>query len=164
MAPLVCLASDQGRRPEEIPLLCRTTEAVELPAVSKMQRPRLRKSAGMVGVPAVMTDSCAHTPGPWRAFISNGVIAVVTGRRRSHKGPKEVIKWTGFEGSDFPQHAIANSFLIAASPRMLLVLTEVETVMSTVEPRSDKAEYLAALDHVRRVIAEARGEGASTSK
>jgi hypothetical protein len=69
-----------------------------------------------------MTDKQTHTPGPWRAFISNGVIAVVTGGRHSHKGPREVIKWTGFDGSDFPEHAIANSFLIAAAPKMLHML------------------------------------------
>jgi Mg2+ and Co2+ transporter CorA len=41
---------------------------------------------------------------------------------------------------------------------MLAALEHVEAVLSIVEPRSDKAEYLATLAEVRAAIAEAKGE------
>lgn len=44
-----------------------------------------------------------------------------------------------------------------AAKDMLLVLDEVEIIMSIVPPQSSLNEYLACLQHVRRVIAEAKG-------
>ena len=49
----------------------------------------------------------------------------------------------------------ADALLIAAAPQMLAALRTVEAVMSIVRPRSDTAEYLAALDQVRAAIAKA---------
>lgn len=42
-----------------------------------------------------------------------------------------------------------------AKEDMLAALREVEAVMSVIEPRSNKLEYLACLDHVRRTITKA---------
>lgn len=54
------------------------------------------------------------TPGPWRAYASNGVVAV-------HKGAKPVVAWPGFDSADVGGNAvnIPNAFLIAAAPELL---------------------------------------------
>jgi hypothetical protein len=49
--------------------------------------------------------------------------------------------------------------LIAAAPDMYEALREVEAIMMTVEPRSDKAEYLAGRQRALAAIAKARREG-----
>ena len=55
------------------------------------------------------------TPGPWTLFNSNGVIAVM-------KGKKAVVQWGGFDATDFPDHALANARLISTAPDMLAAL------------------------------------------
>jgi len=62
-----------------------------------------------------------HTPGPWKPFVNNSVVAVMKGGSR-----KEVIKWTGFDGSDFPNDVEANARLIAAAPDLLAALKLVD--------------------------------------
>lgn len=57
--------------------------------------------------------------------------------------------------SDGQTHA--NARLIAAAPVLLTALVEAEAVLSIVEPRSHKAEYLSALATVRTAIAQASG-------
>jgi hypothetical protein len=47
--------------------------------------------------------------------------------------------------------------LIAAAPDMYEALREVEAIMMTVEPRSDKAEYLAGRQRALAAIAKAEG-------
>lgn len=66
--------------------------------------------------------------------------------------------------SEFPDdnapvdEATANAHLIAAAPTMYAALLEAESVMMLVEPRSNKAEYLAALGKVSAALRKARGE------
>jgi hypothetical protein len=99
-----------------------------------------------------MTDQRSHTPGPWRPFIGNGnTIAVMRGKRST----KEVIKWTGFDGSDFPQHAVANAVLIAAAPMMLAALESAEIQLSIWSNAS--GEGVDCLAEIRAAIAAAKG-------
>jgi len=49
------------------------------------------------------------TPGPWKLFNRNGIISI-------YKNNKEVIKWTGFDSSDYQEDVLANAHLIAAAP------------------------------------------------
>ena len=51
-----------------------------------------------------------HTPGPYRLFNKNGVVAVLDRRG------KAVIHWTGFDASDFPDCIVDNAALFAAAP------------------------------------------------
>jgi hypothetical protein len=46
------------------------------------------------------------TPGPWKPFVMNGVRAVM-------KDDRELIKWTGFDASDYPEAAAKNARHIA---------------------------------------------------
>jgi hypothetical protein len=62
-----------------------------------------------------MSAETKFTPGPWKLFSRNGIIAVMRGRR-------EVIKWTGFDASDFPDQAGWNAALAAAGPDLYAAL------------------------------------------
>lgn len=56
----------------------------------------------------------SHTAGPWKAFISNGVIAVMAA------SGKEIIHWSGFDSSEYSSKTDeANAVLIAAAPELL---------------------------------------------
>lgn len=57
-----------------------------------------------------------HTPGPWRASISEYTTEVVTDNSKS----KAVVNWMGFDDSDVPkaEHE-ANAALIARAPELL---------------------------------------------
>lgn len=92
------------------------------------------------------------TPGPWRAFIGDGnTIAIMKGKSST----KEVIKWTGFDGSDFPQHARANARLIAAAPTLLAAL---KLCLAALDGGQAYNAACAAIDQ-----AEGRAESASAN-
>jgi hypothetical protein len=113
-------------------------------------------------------EKVGPTPGPWEYVPSD-----------DNHGPYVVAQWGGDVcdcytmsnlsdwavcngGTSKPvhfqhEHADANARLIASAPTMAAVLREVEVIMSVVEPRSDKNEYLACLGHVRVAIAKAEG-------
>lgn len=69
------------------------------------------------------------TKGPWRAFVLNGVRAVM-------QGDDEVIKWTGFDGSDFQTGNARNCRFIAHA-------------------RTDIPALLAEIDRLRELMKEA---------
>lgn len=62
---------------------------------------------------------------------------------------------TGFNFSAIMSESDAR--LVAAAPTMLAALVYAEAVLSIVEPRSDKAEYLRCLEQVRSALAKAKG-------
>lgn len=72
----------------------------------------------------------AATRGPWRLFSLNGVVAVM-------HGAKEVVKWTGFDGSDYPKRAEDNARFIAHArtdiPRILTALRAERAARERVE-------------------------------
>ena len=57
------------------------------------------------------------TPGPWKLYNKNGIISI-------YANNKEVIKWTGFDSSDYPEDAIANARLISQAPTMYQKLAD----------------------------------------
>lgn len=65
-----------------------------------------------------------------------------------------------FGSADEPLEDIdhANANLMAASPDLYAAACAAETVMMIVEPRSAKAEYLAALAQLRAALAKTRGD------
>lgn len=50
-----------------------------------------------------------HTPTPWRVFDMNGTIAIMAGKLERHN---EVIHWSGFDASHFPDDVAANAAFI----------------------------------------------------
>ena len=88
------------------------------------------------------------TPGPW---VKDGGSVVRKGRGVIASIPRPQ------DGGVF--ECEANSVLLAASPDLYDALDVAEAVMSIVEPRSDKAEYLRALAQARAALAKARGDG-----
>lgn len=108
-------------------------------------------------------NNVTHTPGPWivgqpynwhgHGFLPvgqpgpGGALAIQLAAVYPRDDARSRVNWTDADK--------ANARLIAAAPTMALVLTEVEAVMTIVEPRSDKHEYVACLEHVRRVLRDA---------
>lgn len=68
---------------------------------------KLNPAAARVLCDEMETLAEKATKGPWKLFSLNGVIGVVAAAM------KEVIKWTGFDGSDFPRQREANATFIA---------------------------------------------------
>lgn len=93
-----------------------------------------------------------HTPGPWTPFIENNVVAVMKGR-------KEVIKWTGFGASDFPDDVEANARLVAAAPDMLAALKSVDHWFSVWTVGA--GEGFDYLPEIQAAIAKATGKEGS---
>jgi hypothetical protein len=101
-----------------------------------------------------MTDSEKHTPGPWTVHHR---CRGCTEQDDEQLGlGLEVVGPEPASGrGDYARAADAR--LIAAAPDLLEALREVEAIMMTVEPRSDKAEYLAGRQRVLAAIAKAEG-------
>jgi hypothetical protein len=101
-----------------------------------------------------------HTPGPWTVAAPHMGFSEI-------RGPVGELVFGLAAGSDDEKRSDdvcnANARLIAAAPDMLDALDHVEAVLSIVEPRSDKAEYLNCLEQVRAAIAKAQGTRAETS-
>ncbi len=106
-----------------------------------------------------------HTPGPWVADgkcsgrppdAGVGVIASDTEPAISNPS-RGIVAYACRLVSRTSAEVEANARLIAAAPVLLQVLREVESIMSIVEPRSDKAEYLTGVARVRAAIAKATG-------
>lgn len=53
---------------------------------------------------------------------------------------------------------LGNAHLLAAAPDLYAAAANAEAIMSIVEPRSDKAEYLTGLNQLRAALRKARGE------
>lgn len=113
------------------------------------------------------SEIAAHTPGPWCERWDYKKLARDTGSLIAHAcGPQHSCKGVAVDGDQeilqpdkkTMERVFADARLIAASPDMLAALVHVEAIMSIVPPRTAKAEYLAALDHVREAIAKATAE------
>ena len=97
----------------------------------------------------MMRGQSMHTPGPWRARQQGNHWRVVA---ESAAQPNAGLLIAKMSNERRPE---VNAALIAAAPDLLEALETVEAVLSIVEPRSDKAEYLAALNKTRAAIAKA---------
>ena len=65
-----------------------------------------------------------HTPVLWELFHKSGVISI-------YKGKKEVIKWTGFDASDYPKDALGNAkFIVQAANSHEALLEACEALVS----------------------------------
>jgi hypothetical protein len=53
------------------------------------------------------------TKGPWRVFHQSGVLSVMAGETT-----REVVHWSGFDSSHFPNQAVANAHLISQAPAL----------------------------------------------
>ena len=82
------------------------------------------------------------TRGPWR----------ITGKGTIRAGEHDWVARVYWRNQE------ANARLIAASPDLLAAAIHAEAVLSIVEPRSNKAEYLETLSELRAAIAKATGE------
>ena len=63
-----------------------------------------------------------HTPGPWRVFDKPGTLAVMGPAKTDQHN--EVVHWSGFDSSHYPDQAKANARLIAAAPEMQRLLSK----------------------------------------
>jgi hypothetical protein len=62
-------------------------------------------------------------PGTWRLFNKGGVISV-------YAKNKEVIKWTGFDSSDYPKDALANArFIVLADHHFDALKTALKSIV-----------------------------------
>ena len=95
-----------------------------------------------------MTDP--WTPGPWRILPDSPMdsLTIVGGDG----------SYVGLAGLVDNRVQVANARLIVAAPDLVGALDHVEAVLSIVEPRSHKAEYLTLLEEARAVLARVRGE------
>lgn len=60
-----------------------------------------------------MTEKLTHTAGRLKVYVCNGVIALKSADVSGSKN--EVVHWTGFDASHFPEHAEGNArYLVAA--------------------------------------------------
>ena len=91
-----------------------------------------------------------HTKGPWRLFNEEGIVSVLA------PSGKEVVKWTGFDASDYPKAAVANACLIAAAPD-LLEAADNAVIFLMGKARRDSAER-AIIENLRAAIARAIGD------
>lgn len=57
-------------------------------------------------------NTSGHTPLPWKLFNRNGVIAIKSAEKQSHN---EIVFWTGFDASHYPEAAAANAALIVTA-------------------------------------------------
>lgn len=99
-----------------------------------------------------------HTPGPWKAFLKNGIVAVTTA------SGKEVIHWSGFDSSEFSTNTDeANARLIAAAPELLDALNKTRQgyrnlielkLLPSAAYEDATREYIAVMD---AAIAKAEG-------
>lgn len=101
--------------------------------------------------------SKGYTPGPWELFNKSGVISI-------YKNNKEVIKWTGFDSSDYPEDALHNAYLIAAAPDLFAALMNlmewVRLDMVEMQREGHAVSHLAkACDVAQAAINKAKGFG-----
>lgn len=91
-------------------------------------------------------SGAAHTPGPWEF---DGVCQIFEAKRTYMR--------VAFLPSDHAEYASskANGRLIAAAPELVSALEDAEAVMSIVEPRSDKSEYIRVLGVIRSALIRA---------
>ena len=101
-----------------------------------------------------------HTPGPWKAFVSYGVICV---HLASDDTPHltEIVPWTGFDSCDVKSFSerVANAHLIAAAPDLLAACEDVLRELSMMPDAS--RDFLCPEwreEDLRDAIAKARGE------
>lgn len=92
------------------------------------------------------------TPGPWVTHKGHSVVGI-SAADRDIADTSSKAYYQAFDEED-----LANAHLIAAAPDLYAALYACETVMMMVEPRSDKAEYLGALNAAKAALAKARGE------
>jgi hypothetical protein len=96
------------------------------------------------------------TPGPWTLFNKNGIISI-------YKNKKEVIKWTGFDSSDYPKDALANATLIAAAPdlfsALINIISWIQLDMIEMQREGHTIKHLAAAcDLAQAAINKATGK------
>ena len=105
------------------------------------------------------------TPGPWRWNMNDDGSATLYGgdSQRPYviadfwRNALRLNKQNARRNSDLKAEQIANLDLCAAAPDLLAAAIHAEAVLSIVEPRSNKAEYLETLGEFRAAIAKATG-------
>lgn len=105
----------------------------------------------------------SHTPGPW--WIEDRRLTHPTSGIKSGGGG--VLIQGAPSGPDLSRNVASinpwgggnmdDARLIAAAPDLLEAATHAEAVMAIVRPRSDTAEYLAAMHKLRAAILKAAG-------
>jgi len=86
------------------------------------------------------------TPVPWDLFNKNGFISI-------YKNNKEVIKWTGFDSSDYPKNALANAeFIVRACNSHESLLAALEAILNSMSAIPNKYR-----DQAKEALKRARG-------
>src|ERR1700730_8485377 len=97
-----------------------------------------------------------HTPLPWVLFESNGIISITDGKKRTKTGAREIIKWTGFDGSDYPEHVEANARLIGRAVNSYPGLRE--ALMESADI-GEGSGTLNSLPHIAKIARKALATG-----
>lgn len=92
-----------------------------------------------------------HTPGPWFAFIKDGIVAVGTGK--SGKAIDRIVHWSGFDacGVNLAQQA-ANARLIATAPAMKELLIDLHPHVLALSVSDDDPEFKRLLARLEKLI------------
>ena len=103
-----------------------------------------------------MTNTTAHTPGPWWVYNEGsrfpGIEARLNGSVVVYGNDNEI---EGVKGRTHAE-AIANARLIAAAPELLAAL---EMVLEYAEDcAADRGERPGCIDHARSAVAKAKGQ------
>lgn len=89
-----------------------------------------------------------HTPTPWALFSSNGTIAIKN--PRSQKSYNEIVFWTGFDASHYPEQAEANAaFIVKAVNSHDTMMTALQKIADT-DQYPDHADTAAELREIAR--------------
>ena len=71
-----------------------------------------------------------HSPIPWKVFADGKTIAIFRG-----DSVKEIIGWTGFDSSDFPEQNLANAQLIVQAVNSHEVAREMMEFIANTKPQ-----------------------------
>jgi hypothetical protein len=123
-------------------------------------------------MPPLTEEKTKWTPGPWShesvtASDEHRIVYCLIGPNSALKGKRGVayagtygktreLNTAGIRLSD--EECEANARLIATAPDLYDACECAEAVISIVEPRSDKKEYLGCLAKLRAALAKARGD------
>jgi hypothetical protein len=89
-----------------------------------------------------------HTPTPWKLFHSNGTIAIKNPRSRSSHN--EIVFWTGFDASHYPDLALANArFIVNAVNAHDALLAALQKIVDT-DQHPDHEDTAAELREIAR--------------
>lgn len=89
-----------------------------------------------------------HTPAPWELFNKNGTIAIKN--PRSRKSHNEIVFWTGFDASHYPEKALANATHIVRCVNIHSALVAALQAIADTDQHPDHEDTAAELREIAR--------------